>query len=112
MFGKKKATANRYIIAVKNYNETVEKLKKGMISMPYEREIYLTMLETQSSKVDSLKEVRKFARINGKSMKEVGHYWEGLIVDGYTLVNVEYVEKIPSLDHVCNNETMKFVCAA
>ena len=30
-------------------------------------------------------------------MSEVSHYWEGLIVDGYTLVNVEYKETIPPL---------------
>ncbi len=112
MFWKKKAAVNRYIIAVKNYNETVENLKKGTLTLPYEREIYLKMLDTQSSRVDNLKEIRKFASANGKSLKEVGHYWEGLIVAGYTLVNVEYVEKIPALDHVCNNETIKFVCVA
>jgi hypothetical protein len=110
MFGKKSAAANRYIIAVKNYNETLDKLKKGVISLPYEKDVYLKMLESQNSKVDSLKEVGKFARMNKKSLKEVGHYWEGLIVDGYTLVNVEYLEKIPALDHVCNNETIKYVC--
>ncbi|NLK86083.1 MAG: hypothetical protein GX279_01145 [Clostridiaceae bacterium] len=112
MFGKKKAAANRYIIAVKNYNETVENLKNETLTLPYEREIYLKMIESQSSRADSLKEIRKFARANGKSYSEVSHYWEGLIVDGYTLINVEYVEKIPALDHVCNNATIKFVCGA
>ncbi len=112
MFWKKKTAANRYIVAVKNYNDTVENLKNGTLTLPYEREIYLKMIETQSSKVDSLKEVRKFARTNGKSYKEVSHYWEGLIVDGYTLINVEYVEKIPALDHVCRNDYFKFVCVA
>lgn len=112
MFWKKKTAPNRYIVAVKNYNETVGKIKDGTLSLPYEREIYLALLESQSSKADNLKEVRKFARINGKSYKEVSHYWEGLIVDGYTLINVEYAEKIPALDHVCRNEYFKFVCAA
>jgi hypothetical protein len=110
MFGKKSVALNRYIIAVKNYNDTMDKLKKGMISLPYEKDVYLKMLESQNSKVDSLKEIGKFARSNKKSLKEVGHYWEGLIADGYTLVNVEYLEKIPSIDHVCSNETIKFVC--
>jgi hypothetical protein len=112
MFGKKKVSTNRYIIAVKNYNETLENLKNGKLSMPYDREIYLKMLDTQTSKVDSLKEIKKFARANGKKMAEVGHYWEGLITEGYTLVNIEYLEKIPALDHVCGNETIKFVCVA
>ena len=111
MFGKKKAFKDRYIIAVKDYEATVEKLKNGGISLPYPRETYLKMIESQISKTDSLKQIRKFARENGKRFSEVGHYWEGLIVDGYTLLNVEYTELIPAIDHVCNNATMKLVCA-
>lgn len=111
MFGKKKVFKDRYIIAVKDYEATIEKLKNGGITLPYPRETYLEMIESQSSKTDNLKQIRKFARKNGKRMSEVSHYWEGLIVDGYTLVNVEYKETIPAIDHVCNNETIKLVCA-
>ncbi len=112
MFGRKTANSNRFIVAVKNYIVTFDALKNGKITLPYERGIYLKMLESQSSKVDSLKEIGKFAKTNKKSLKEVGHYWESLIANGYTLVNVEYAEKIPSIDHVCHNETIKFVCIA
>jgi len=111
MFGKKKALDNRYIIAVKNYSDTVAKLKDGEISLPYDRGIYQKMISSQSSKADNLKDIRKFAKENGKKMNEVKHYWEGLIVEGYTLINVEYVDKIPAIDHVCNNDYFKFVCA-
>lgn len=110
MFGKRKATENRYVIAVKNCNETVEKLKEGKISLSYDRSIYLKMIESQAAKADSLSEVRKFAKVCGKKMGEVKHYWEGLVTEGYTLLNVEYVDKIPAIDHVCNNDTIKFVC--
>lgn len=110
MFGKKKSGDSRYIIAVKDYEKTVGLLKEGKISLPYDKAIYLKMLDSQSMKVDNLKDMKKFIKANGKSKKEVGHYWEGLIVDGYTLVNVEYLEKIPAMDHVCNNDTFKYVC--
>lgn len=111
MFGKKKVLDNRYIIAVKNYSDTVARLKDGAISLPYDKGIYQKMVSSQSSKVDNLKDIRKFAKENGKRMNEVKHYWEGLVAEGYTLVNVEYVDKIPAIDHVCNNDYFKFVCA-
>jgi|SRR5690606_2036813 hypothetical protein len=111
MFGKKKNLKDRYIIAVKDYETTVEKLRNGQLSLPYTREIYLKMIETQSSRADDLKEMKKFAKESGKRVSEVKHYWEGLIVDGYTLLNVEYTDAIPSIDHVCNNRSFKFICA-
>ncbi len=110
MFGKKSAQENRYIIAVKDYDETVGLLKEGKLSLQYDKSIYVKMIDSQTSRVDNLKELKKFVRANGKAAKEVGHYWEGLIVEGYTLVNVEYLEKIPAIDHVCGNKTIKYVC--
>lgn len=110
MFGKGKNDEARYIVAVKNYNETLKSLKEGDISFPYSRDIYLKLLETQSMKVDNLRELKKFIKANKKVVKEVIHYWEGLITEGYTLVNVEYNEKTPAIDHLCSNDTIKFVC--
>lgn len=112
MFGKKTKAVNRFIIAVKDYNETLNALENGQLKLPYEGNVYLKMLKSQSSKANNLRDIKKFARVNKKSMKEFGHYWEGLITEGYTLVNVEYIEKVPSMDHVCRNETIKFVCTA
>lgn len=112
MFGKKKAQESRYIIAVKNYGNTVLKLKEGKISLPADKAVYLKLFDTQSSKADNLKELGKFIKSNKKAPKEVKHYWEGLIIDGYTLMNVEYLEKSPSMDHLCNNGIIKFICSA
>ncbi len=110
MFGKKTAQLNRYIIAVKNYDETVKLLKEGKLSLQYDKSIYIKMIDSQTSKVDSLKEVKKFMKVNGKKARDVGHFWEGLIVDGYSLINVEYLEKIPAIDHVCHSNLIKYVC--
>lgn len=112
MFGKKKDVGSRYVIAVKDYDKTMEKLKAGELSLPYDKAIYLKMLDSQSMKADSLKELKKFAKATGKSKKEVGHYWEGLIVDGYSLVNIEHIDKVPSIDHLCNNDIFKYITTA
>lgn len=110
MLGKKRTEENRNIIAVKNYSETVRKLKEEAISFSFGREVYVKLLESQSSKLDNLGELKKFIKANKKDRKEVGHYWESLIMDGYTLINVEYPEKRPSIEQLCNNEIVKFVC--
>jgi len=112
MFGKKNAEGKRYIVAVKDYDATVKSIKEGKMSLPYDKSIYLKLIESQTSKATNLKDLKKFIKVNGKSAKEVGHYWEGLLTDGYFLINVEYNEKLPSLEHLCNNEHIKFVCIA
>ena len=112
MFGKKKSEENRFIIAVKDYSNTENLIKEGTISLPYSKDTYLKLLESQSSKADTLKELKKFIKESGKEKKEVIHFWEGLVVDGYTLINVEYLVSKPSLNQLCNNNTIKFVCTA
>lgn len=110
MFGKKKMEQNRFIIAVKDYTNTVKSLKEGTMSLPYNSAIYIKLLEEQGSKVDNMKELKKFIRANQKEEKEVKHFWEGLIVRGYTLINVKYLEKTPSLEQICSKEVIKYVC--
>ncbi|MEN6487472.1 MAG: hypothetical protein ABFD66_01100 [Smithella sp.] len=81
-----------------------------MISLPEDTTVYLKLLESQSSKVDNLNELRKFIKTNKKARKEVKYYWEILIIDSYTLVNVEYPGKEPSINLLCNNEIVKLLC--
>lgn len=109
MFRKKKSKGNRFIVAVKNYNETISLLRGGDISLPAHQDVYLQLLGSQSAKADNRKALRKFIKESNKAVKDVMHYWEGLIDDGYTLVNVEYLEKKPSIEQLCNNDTIKFI---
>lgn len=111
MFGKNKTEENRFIIAVKDYNDTIKLIKEGTISLPYNNAIYVKLLEDQASKVDNLKELKKFIRMNHKVEKEVLHFWEGLIVRGYTLINVQYSDKAPRLEQLCSKDAIKYVCA-
>ncbi|MEN6325645.1 MAG: hypothetical protein ABFD18_05495 [Syntrophomonas sp.] len=60
--------------------------------------------------MDNLNELRKFIKTNKKAWKEVKYYWESLIMDSYTLVNVEYPDKEPSINLLCNNEMIKLIC--
>lgn len=112
MFGKKKIEKDRFIIAVKDYANTLLLMKEDKISLPYDKAIYLKMLDSQGSKVDDSKDLKRFIKENNKVAKEVLHSWEGFISNGYTLLNVEYLEKVPSLDKLCSRELIKFVCIA
>lgn len=111
MFWKKKMEENRFIIAVKDYNNTVKSIKEATISLPFNTDIYQKLLENHGSKVDNLKELKKFIRANQKIEKEVMHFWEGLIVQGYTLVNVEYIGRTPSIAQLCSKDAIKYVCS-
>lgn len=110
MFGKKKIEDDRFIIALKDYSNTTKSIKEGTISLPFNINIYQKLLEDQESTVDNLKELKKFIKLNQKIEKEVKHFWEGLIVQGYTLVNVKYAEKTPSIQQLCSKDVIKYVC--
>lgn len=111
MFGKKKMEENRFIIAVKDYNNTLKSVKEGTISLPHSNALYQKLFEDQGAKVDNLNDLKKFIKLNQKIDKEVKHFWEGLIVQGYTLVNVKYVGKAPAIEQLCSKEVIKYVCA-
>lgn len=111
MFGKKKSKGNRYIIAIKNYGETVRRIKDGSIPLSADRSVYLGLLDSQSIKAENQEELGKFIRESKKQAKDVRHYWEGLIEEGYTLLNVEYLGVMPAIDRLCNQNTIKFIVA-
>ena len=111
MFWNKKVDrSNRFIIAIKDYSNTIKNLKEGTISLPFNKDIYLKLIESQGVKVDNHKELGKFIKLNKKIKNEVYHFWEALISEGYTLINVKYTEKVPSLEQLCSKDAIKFVC--
>ena len=110
MFGKEKIASFNYIIAIKDYAKTLEAIEKGSLYVPFDKEIYAKLFNNQAAKADKLKELHKFIKISKKDKKDVEHFWEGLIFAGYTLVGVQYDEKTPSFERLCNNDTIKFVC--
>lgn len=112
MFGKAKTAAFNRIMAIKDYTKTIEAIKNGSLYVPFNKEIYAKLFENQGAKVDNVKELGKFIRTSKKDKKDVFHYWEGLLVSGYTLIGVQYDEKTPSFEKLCNSDTIKFVCNA
>ena len=110
MFGKAKAAGFNYVMAIKDYTKTVEAIKGGSFYVPFSKEIYAKLFENLGAKVDNIKELSKFIKTSKKDKKEAWHFWEGLIVSGYTLIGVQYDEKTPSFEKLCNNDSIKFVC--
>lgn len=111
MFGSAKNEENRFIIAIKDYANITKSIKEGSISLPFGKEIYLKLLESQGAKAGNVKELGKFIKASKKEKGNVLHFWEGLIGEGYTLVNVEYVSKEPSIERLCSNDSIKYVCS-
>lgn len=110
MFGKAKRKENQYVIAIKDLTDTEKALKAETISLPFEKSIYRDLIATSSEKVDSLKGLNKFIKLQNKVKGEVKHYWEGLITEGYTLMDVHYEGKTPSIERLCDTSKFKLVC--
>jgi len=110
MFGKAKASSFNNIMAIKDYTKSIKAIEEGTLSVQFNKEIYLELFKNQVAKVDSIKELGKFIKISKKAKNDVYHFWEGLIVAGYTLIAVQYNEKTPHFERLCNNTTIKFVC--
>jgi len=109
MFGKKKAEENKFIIAVKDYNNTVKSIKEGAVSLPYSSDVYLKLFEKSESKAENMKDIKKFIKENNKIEKEVKHFWEGLIEQGFTLISVRYDVRTPSLEQLCSKDIFRYV---
>lgn len=109
MFGKKKAEENKYIIAVKDYGNTVKAVREGSLLLPYGSEIYLKMFETADNKADSMNDIKKFIKSTNKSEKDVKHFWEGLIEQGFTLLSVRYEQKLPTMEQLCSKDILRYI---
>lgn len=113
MFGRrKKLEGTRYVIAVKNFHSIEDEITAREILLPYKNEVYFEIFRSAELQASELKELRKFIRANGKQRKEVQRSWENLIGQGYTLLNVRYDEKSPSIEQVCSSESIKYVTTA
>ena len=112
MFGKKKKVAKgKHLIAIRDYNNTVKAINDKNISLPYDFEKYHQLLATQGSKLDNLKGLNKFIKKHNMIKNEVKHHFEGLIIDGYTIVEVKYDQKDPDITQLCETKgLLKYVC--
>lgn len=110
MFGKGKRQENQFVIAVKDLANTERALESGQISLPYEKSLYRELMASSSIKADNLRDLKKFIKKQSKNKGEVKHYWESLILQGYTLMEVNYEKKMPPIEKLCNAGNFKLVC--
>lgn len=110
MFGKAKKQENQYVIAIQDFAGMQKGLEAGTISLPFEKSLYRDLIASSSEKVDNIKGLNKFVKSQNKSKGEVKYYWEGLIAQGYTLMDVTYDKKNPSIERLCDNGKFKLIC--
>jgi hypothetical protein len=110
VFGKAKRQENQYVIAVKEFADTKKALDAETISLPFEKALYRDMIATSNKRVDDLKGLNKFIKSQNKNKGDVRHYWEGLISEGYTLLEVIYEKKAPSIERLCDTSKFKLLC--
>jgi hypothetical protein len=110
VFGKSKEQENQYVIAVKDLADTQKALETETISLPYEKSLYLNLIATSIKKVDNQKKLSKFIKAENKIKGEVRYYWEGLIAEGYTLMDVHYDKKNPPMEKLCDTAKFKLIC--
>lgn len=104
-----KKNENQHVLAVKDYQELMKELKEGETRLPgNNKELFKQLLSSPVAMVSELKGLRKFIKKVKASKKDVGHYWEGLLVDGYTLISVEH-ENDRELRLMCDGGKIKFV---
>jgi hypothetical protein len=111
MFGSKKKAESRYIVAVKDYDNTLKAIKDGTIKLPYDKSIYVNLLESHTLMISKLNELGKMVKSTRKAKKEVRHFWTTLIDEGYSLLNVAYSEKSPTLEQLSSKDLIRYVGA-
>ncbi|MDX1359732.1 MAG: hypothetical protein R3232_12935 [Clostridia bacterium] len=102
---------NNYIIAVKDYENTVKAIAGGKV-MPREASVYADFFNNVVTSCDSFDGLKKFIRASKFSKKDCMHYWEGLLSLNYTLIITEYVSDDENfVENSCDNELLKFISA-
>ncbi len=100
----------RHILAVKDYESLLKDIEEGSVYLPGEdMEEYKTILMNPILMAGDLKEMKKFIRKTKAAKKEVMHHWEGLILDGFTLLCVEYTKGDKVLRSLCDGDKIKLV---
>ncbi|HHW49379.1 MAG TPA: hypothetical protein GXX14_12300 [Clostridiaceae bacterium] len=103
----KKELQNNFVIALKDVDGFFADLESGNIHMSGSIEEYKELLSAPLLKINSTKELGKFIRKAGLKKSECFLYWEGLLLDGYTLMIVEYNKGDAAL--LCDNKNLRYL---
>lgn len=101
---------NRYVVAVKDYDNTVKVITEGKKLMPKEASAYKDFFDGVIASCADLNGLAKFIKKTKFSKKDCMHYWEGLITLGYTIVLFAYdTDDENFVENACDNELIKFI---
>ncbi len=100
----------KYIVAVKDYENTIKNLADGTIKMERAASIYKALFENVLFTCDSYLGLKKFIKQNKYNKKDCAHYWEGLLASGHTIATLLYdTDDENFVETCCDNETVIFI---
>ncbi|MDX1357573.1 MAG: hypothetical protein R3232_01955 [Clostridia bacterium] len=103
---------DKYIIAVKDYENTVKALSKDDKSMPRDASVYIDLFNNVVKSCSDMAGLKKFIKASKFAKKDCIHYWEGLMTLGYTLIITEYESDDENfVENSCENDRLKFISA-
>lgn len=103
---------NKYIMAVKDYENTMKMVTEGKKVMPREASVYSELFSNVVITCSKFENLKKFIKASKFSKKDCMHYWEGLLTLDYTLVIVDYdAEDENFVENTCDNELIKYISA-
>jgi hypothetical protein len=107
-----KKVSKKYVLAVKDYENTMKAVTGGQKVMPKEAEIYKDIFSNVVMTCAEFSCLKKFIKKTKLPKKECMHYWEGLLTLDYTLVLIQYdTEDDNFIETACDNELIKYVKA-
>jgi hypothetical protein len=109
MAAKTKKIEKTYIVAVKDYDKTMEAITNGTMYVSQYKDIYPELFNNSMAKAGDIKDIRKFIRDTKQNKKDVKHYWESLTSNGYTLFHILYERETPPIEILFSNNVLKFV---
>ena len=102
----------KYIMAVKDYENTLKMVTSGNKVMPREASVYSDLFNNVVTSCSSIAGLRKFIKASKFAKKDCEHYWEGLMTLDFTLVIVDYsAEDENFVENSCDNELILYISA-
>ena len=103
---------SKYIMAVKDYENTLKMVTEGNKVMPREASVYSDLFSNVITSCSTIEGLKKFIKKSKFAKKDCAHYWEGLMTLEYTLVIVDYKSEDENfVENSCDNELIKFISA-
>jgi len=100
----------KYIIAVKDYENTVKKLISGEINTGRDADVYKTLFDNVLFSCSNMSELKKYIKKNKYNKKDCEHYWESLLSNNKTLITVTYdTDDENFIENTCDNEYLTYV---